>query len=517
MKNVILLLVILSSTVFAQPEIEWLKCYGGEGYDIGTSIALADGEYFAAVGRTESRELEWAGYHGSADYMFIKGTRDGLSEDVNCFGGGNIDEPRCVIQHSSGNLFVTGISYSSDGDVFDYLGAVNFWTIRLNSINEIIWQPPLEDYVIGGATSISETSDNGVIIAGNEMSNFYLAKYDSANVYQWRVTTLGGNSANFAQETSDGGCIVVGYTGEMGSHYIDDYYGENDVMIVKLDRLRSVVWAKVFGGSENDIGKKIIELEGGGYIVGAETASNDHDVDGWHPGYSESDAPLKDIWIFRLNEAGEILWSRCLGGSGFDGFSDMAIAKNGDYILTGKTNSRDGDVLGCHEDGDSLIGNSDCWVVSIDTLGNINWQLCIGGSDIDEGKGLVISPSNDIFVTGGTRSSDHDITSHIGDTDMFVAKLSFPDDVSDDERKPSSTKLSAYPNPFNSSISIDLPENAYQMKIVDISGRVVFERDALDERNQISWTPQGNIESGIYLVKIISEIETMTQRIVYIK
>ncbi len=106
------------------------------------------------------------------------------------------------------------------------------------------------------------------------------------------------------------------------------------------------------------------------------------------------------------------------------------------------------------------------------------------------------------------------------DSDSFYYRRTHyvPEEVVDESTPlPMGNTIKAYPSPFNSSISIDLPENASQVKIVDISGRVVFDCDALDERNQISWRPQGYIESGIYIVNAISDVETMTQRIVYIK
>ena len=43
------------------------------------------------------------------------------------------------------------------------------------------------------------------------------------------------------------------------------------------------------------------------------------------------------------------------------------------YLLVGSTYSNDIDVSGNH-------GESDMWVIKIDTIGNINWQKCIGGS-----------------------------------------------------------------------------------------------------------------------------------------
>ena len=86
--------------------------------------------------------------------------------------------------------------------------------------------------------------------------------------------------------------------------------------------------------------------------------------------------------------------------------------------------------------------------------------------------------------------------------------------------------LSAYPNPFNPSITLQLElQNITQtnmnaeVNIFDINGR--FIQTLLDKSietgvHQITWRPQ-NISSGIYIVSLRTEMGIKNQKILYLK
>ena len=86
--------------------------------------------------------------------------------------------------------------------------------------------------------------------------------------------------------------------------------------------------------------------------------------------------------------------------------------------------------------------------------------------------------------------------------------------------------LSAYPNPFNPSITIQLElQNITQtnmnteVNIYDINGK--FIQSLLDNSiesglHRIAWRPQ-NISSGIYIVSLRTEMGIKNQKILYLK
>jgi hypothetical protein len=89
---------------------------------------------------------------------------------------------------------------------------------------------------------------------------------------------------------------------------------------------------------------------------------------------------------------------------------------DGGYIVSGNTYSNDGDVSGNH-------GNSDYWVVKLDSTGNIQWQKCLGGSLNDNGTSIEQTADGGYIVAGITSSNDGDITGFHGIQDYWVVKL----------------------------------------------------------------------------------------------
>jgi len=97
--------------------------------------------------------------------------------------------------------------------------------------------------------------------------------------------------------------------------------------------------------------------------------------------------------------------------------------------------------------------------------------------------------------------------------------------------RPSLLSIGAYPNPFNSAVTItvDAPIGAYcntplQIEILDISGRRVEtlrpSATSLEKGGQwgsFTWQPNATIGSGVYLVRARVGDESVTKRVVYLK
>lgn len=74
-----------------------------------------------------------------------------------------------------------------------------------------------------------------------------------------------------------------------------------------------------------------------------------------------------DVWIMKINNAGEIEWQKNYGGENFDKAQKIIEISDG-YIFVGSTSSQTGDVTGLHGD------ETDMWVVKISTEGELIWQ-----------------------------------------------------------------------------------------------------------------------------------------------
>jgi len=98
----------------------------------------------------------------------------------------------------------------------------------------------------------------------------------------------------------------------------------------------AIEWQKSLGGSANDYGNSIQQTTDGGYIVAGSTSSNDGDVSGNNgPGA---------FWIVKLDGGGNLIWQKCLGGSGGEQAYSIQQTTDGGFIVAGSTQSNDGDV-----------------------------------------------------------------------------------------------------------------------------------------------------------------------------
>lgn len=150
-----------------------------------------------------------------------------------------------------------------------------------------------------------------------------------------------------------------------------------------------------------------------------------------------------DIIVSKLNSTGtQLLASTYIGGSRNDGLNngglqfnygdvfrgDIIIADNGDVLFTSSTQSSDFPIV--NGVNSTLGGTQDAVVVKMTSdLSSVVWSTYFGGSDIDGGYSIAESSNHNIYITGGTKSSDLNFTSgHLttfqgGFSDGFIAEL----------------------------------------------------------------------------------------------
>ncbi len=164
---------------------------------------------------------------------------------------------------------------------------------------------------------------------------------------------------------------------------------EGDGFVARLDRDGNVKWFKTYGGDKDDEFNDVKIAPNGDIIVAGETKS--------------FGAGSYDIWVLRLDSNGNVKWQKTYGGSNWDLANAIAIAPNGDIIVTGWTES-----FGA--------GSADVWVLRLDENGNVKWQKTYGGKYNDWAKAVAVAENGDVIVAG--------YTSSFGDSgDVWVLRL----------------------------------------------------------------------------------------------
>ena len=261
-----------------------------------------------------------------------------------------------------------------------------------------------------------------------------MAKLSSTGAHLWS-TYLGGTSGEYGYGIavdSSGNPIVTGETGSSGwtSGGFDTSYngsGENggDAFVAKLSSAGAHLWSTYLGGTSDDCGFGIAVDGSGNPVVMGETDSS-----GWTSGgFDTSHNGDDDAFVAKLSSTGAHLWSTYLGGTSTDYGRGIAVDSSDNPIVTGSTHSSgwtsggfDTSYNGSGENG------GDAFVAKLSSAGAHLWSTYLGGTSDDCGFGIAVDGSGNPVVMGETDSSGWTSggfdTSHNGDDDAFVAKLS---------------------------------------------------------------------------------------------
>jgi len=170
-------------------------------------------------------------------------------------------------------------------------------------------------------------------------------------------------------ETENGDFIFVGYTSSFGA-------GAKDVLLYRTDSQGNELWRKTYGGWSDDSANDLIEAEDGGYVA---------------VGYTHSfGEPYGDVWIFKIDDDGEVLWSKSFGGNEYDA-GHALINYNGDYVIIGVTSSYGS-------------GSLDAWMIKTNDVGAVIWDRDFGGSEGDYGYDLIESHDGGFIFAGCTEN-----------------------------------------------------------------------------------------------------------------
>ena len=193
--------------------------------------------------------LARSGY--SYDYGVLKTDSAGNKLWENAYGGTGIDVANSIAP-TKGGYVVAGYIDGAGGDITSgFYGGYDFWIIRINENGNLVWQKTF------GST-------------GTEQANTIIS-------------------------TADGGYMVGGIS-SINNGMVTGNHGFNDCWIVKLDSTGTMMWQKSLGGSDYDVCFSIQQVDGGGYIIAGETASNDGNVSDNHT----TTGGKYDTWLVKL-------------------------------------------------------------------------------------------------------------------------------------------------------------------------------------------------------------------------
>lgn len=207
--------------------------------------------------------------------------------------------------------------------------------------------------------------------------------------------------------------------------------GVIDVFISKLDAAGNFIWGKSIGGSGAYVQAHSIKTDATGniYYVGEVQGIADFDPGA---GVSTINGVNNDIYISKLDPAGNFLWAKKVGASNTESARALVLDAAGNIYYTGSfTGTVDFDPGATTFNLSSPGTNKqDVFVSKLDGSGNFIWAKNMGGTADDIGYAIAIDANNNVYTTGSfSATADFDpgvaVVSFTAaaSTDMFISKL----------------------------------------------------------------------------------------------
>ena len=495
--------------------IEWQGCFGGSKWEYPSDlIAVADG--YLIVGGTGSSDGDITHNNGGGDGWLFKISNSGELLWDKTYGGLGDETLNRILPAGQGYYYLIGVAAPRNGDL---------WILKIDSTGNVLWEgifggSSVEQMPTGVVSSdgglvalILSASNDGDITKHYGLWDAWMIKVNSEGEKQWDFT-LGSPGQEFGQaiiQTSDGGFLVgiasapfKGGNLTCTPHNID----KSDAVVVKLDSNLNIEWDRCYGGSMNDNVTGLLELSDG-YLVGANAHSNDGDVSGNHGN--------ADHWIVKINFDGNILWQKCLGGTGSEGYTQIYNADD-NFIVTGTTSSYNGDVTGNNSISEDY---RDIWIVNIDSDGDLLWQQCFGGIANEQMEfGFHYISENNFVIAGQTDngpSFDVGCTPHggNGDRDFWVFEVN-DTTVSVQEHIAAQATLTAYPNPAKDYVCFEILASKHDvagLQIFSGTGKQIVSPLLYLSARKIIWDTR-QVPPGIYFYSFVGNGVSNTGKVV---
>ena len=384
----------------------WARNLGGTGLDQGGGIVVDNGGNVYTTGF----------FSGTADFDPGAGTQNLTSAgdwdvfvsklDANGnflwakrFGGSGTEQGFGVALDASGNVYTTG-EFSGTADFDPGAGTQNL-------------------------TSAGE-------------GDVFVSKLDAAGNFLW-AKAMGGTNFDSAKAVAVDGAGNVYTTGYfVGTADFDPgpatqnrtSAGGREVFVSKLDPAGNFLWAKAMGGSSTDTGQGVA-VDGAGNVYATGQFLGTADFDPGAGTFYLTSAGSEDIFVSKLDAAGNFLWAKAIGATGADDANSVAVDSAGNVYTTGAFRDTVDFDPGAGTSNLTSAGSSfDVFLSKLDPAGNFLWAKAMGGSSIDTGQGVAVDGAGNVYTTGffqGTADFDpgpgtQNRTS-AGSSDIFLARL----------------------------------------------------------------------------------------------
>jgi hypothetical protein len=358
----------------------WAKRFGDAGAQSGVDVVV-DGLGNTLLLGDFAGTIDFGGgaltSAGMTDVFVAKLDSAGAFVWAKRFGDAQAQNGRGIAVDALGNVLITG-SFSSKidfgGGALTSAGGTDVFVAKLDKDGNHLWSKRFGDAAAQSGKAVAVDLAGNVLLTG-----------DAAG-----VVDFGGGALTSA--------------------------GATDVFLASLDKDGNHFWSKIFGNaSAQTAGGVAVDAVGNVVITGNAAGKVDFG------GGLLTSAGGADVYVAKLTQAGQHLWSKLFGSAGAENGRDVAVDRFGGIVLVGDfatTLNFGGAAL-------TSAGGTDLFVAKLDPMGGHVWSKRAGDAAAQSASGVAADESG-VLVAGafaGSIDLGAGALTSAGGTDAFVAKL----------------------------------------------------------------------------------------------
>jgi hypothetical protein len=251
-----------------------------------------------------------------------------------------------------------------------YSGTLFLCTVLSVSAQEVVWQKDIKSSTQDFLSQITTTIDGQYLISGSSIQSKKISSDSKQN---------------------------KGY----------------DFHLVKLNQQGEEVWEKYFSGQNHDFLSGTVATQEGGFLISG-TSYSGKTLD-----KKEESKGGTDIWLIRINEFGDELWQKTIGGTSDEEARSVIQATDLGFFVAGSfLSAQDSKMKG--------YGSKDVLIVRLDKNGKELSQIVLGGKGLDEVEKMIPTKDGGALLGVYSRSNvgGSKKTENFGEGDYWIIKLS---------------------------------------------------------------------------------------------
>jgi len=449
-----------SKPLVIDPVLSYSTYISGFGDDFTNNIAIDGSGNTYITGSTDSTNFLTKNplqpnSGGQVDAFVTKLDTNGALVYSTYIGGGSDDAALSIAVDSTGAAYITGGTSSSNYPTTPGAlqtttgGGIDVFVTKLNPAGSALAYSTFigsfgdetgtgiavdlagNAYLTGKTQSTNFPTANAFQATKNGPLDAFVTKLNPAGSALVYSTFLGGGGnelANAIAIDSAGNAYVGGVTNSSNFPLLNAFRtfgtGTIDAFVTKLTPAGALSFSSYLGGNNEDVVFGIAADSTGAYLTGLTNSTDFHSVNALQP----NPGALDNGFLMKLSPAGGIIYSTYLGGKDDDTGFGIAVDASGNVYVAGFTASSDFPTANPSQS--ALNGLTDAFVMKVNAAGNnILFSSFLGGSGNEQGYGVAVDGSSNIYVTGITTSVNFPVvnaaqSSASGKTDSFVVKIS---------------------------------------------------------------------------------------------